>query len=382
MKDYVVLLACVLMGGRWLKELLTFWMLHPLVTLRTSCWLPYWSWGVRWSASRSVSWVWVAVWLEVWELKSELYWKWTWEWNLLWLRDALCSDISSIWRDLLFYIHRFHASLRPRSSAPSLNFAVRINSLSLCGRTGRHSTLYEQKISTQCSLRTLSSEQRASNLSICAAYTAYYLSSREFHTGRNNSTQCSLCTLPREPRTSTISICAAHTVCILLHEHSLWAGSLNEMLVAHFSLRTESLACLNRSAHWAFLTELLLERGIARESCCWVATPASSVEDNSLPCKIGEHLSALTCATSRNYEAWNHLRFLGHINHYMYMYRNELGVTPCFGAFDCRTKLAFKSPATLKNATMLRSAKTLSPSNGYSDEGAWRKVVSREIARL
>jgi len=52
------------------------------------------------------------------------------------------------------------------------------------------------------------------------------------------------------------------------------------------------------------------------------------------------------------------------------MYRNELGVTPCFGAFDCRTKLAFKSPATLKNATMLRSAKTLSPSNGYSDEGA------------
>jgi len=186
---------------------------------------------------------------------------------------------------------------------------------------------------------------------------------------------------PREPRTS-ISICAAHTVCILLHEHSLWAGSLNEMLVAHFSLRTESLACLNRSAHWAFLTELLLERGIARESCCWVATPASSVEDNSLPCKIGEHLSALTCATSRNYEAWNHLRFLGHINHYMYMYRNELGVTPCFGAFDCRTKLAFKSPATLKNATMLRSAKTLSPSNGYSDEGAWRKVVSREIARL
>lgn len=121
-----------------------------------------------------------------------MYWKWTWEWNLLWLRDALCSDISSIWRDLLFYIHRFHASLRPRSSAPSLNFAVRINSLSLCGRTGRHSTLYEQKISTQCSLRTLSSEQRASNLSICAAYTAYYLSSREFHTGRNNSTQCSL----------------------------------------------------------------------------------------------------------------------------------------------------------------------------------------------
>jgi hypothetical protein len=31
------------------------------------------------------------------------------------------------------------------------------------------------------------------------------------------------------------------------------------------------------------------------------------------------------------------------------------------------TKLPFKSPATLKSATMPRSAKALSPSNGYSD---------------